>query len=542
MGGFAVRLGVIAGCAACAPPKYALNATVPEVFAPKSDPAASYAEPIEAPPQTPFNMSVTAAMQTTAQRVGRPAPMPDARLFRAGAELAEIVPEQGVLDDALVQFALQRQGVIAPLPQLVVVWGNNVKMRDLIVEQLSPRFSELLAGDKPVRFGSGVAQRRSDGSGAIVFVFSPPGVELAPIPRALAAGATLTIDGVLDPPYREPEVVVTRDDGSTERPVVKPRRPGGFTSEIACGPHAGRQQIELHARSALADTTVLANIPVWCAAAPPRSMPTAPRRDTPPVATADDAERRLLASVQRDRAALGRAVLVVDERLAQAARAHSEEMRGSRALANLSPTTGTAIDRARAAHVTTRAVTELVDRASSVRAAYDDVMGLPSTRETLLSPALTHIGIGVALGDEVTGHRELFVTQMLMRVPPTVDRPRAIDTVRDKLTATRAGAKSSPPLFSYAQAFADRLAAGEPRDVAYQAIKAHIDALGRSYRIVDRVITVTDDLEALDGAHLFGTTAARDPEFGIGIAQGTDLELGDNAIWVVVLVAERRTR
>jgi len=541
MGGFAVRLGVIAGCAACAPPKYALHATVPEVFAPESEPAASYAEPIQAPPETPLNKAVTAAIQGLAKRSGWPTPEPDARLFRAGEELAKIVPEAGAVEDAVVQFALQRHGVVAPAPQLVVLWGDIDKPADIVVH-LAPRFIEILGGATPGRFGIGIARRRSDGSGAIVFVFHPPGVELAPIPRAVAAGATITIDAVLDPQYRDPEVVVTRVDGSIERPAIKPGRPGGFTAEIACGARAGRAQIELHARNALADTTVLANLPVWCAAAPPRAMPTAPYRDTPPIATADDAEARLLASVQRDRAALGLAALVVDDRLAQVARAHSEEMRESRVVANASPTTGAAIDRARAAQIHTRAVTELVNRASGVRAAYDDLSGLPSARATLMSPALTHVGIGVALGADVAGHRELFVTHMLMRVPPILDRPRAIDLVRDKLTATHPGAKPAPPLFSYAQAFADHLAAGEPRDVAYQAIKAHIDGLGRSYRVVDRVITVTDDLETLDGAQLFATTAARDPELGIGIAQGTDAELGDNAIWVVVLVAERRTR
>lgn len=541
MGGFAVRLGVIAVCAACAPPKYGLNATVPEVFAPESEPAASYAEPIQAPPETPLNKAVTTAVRALAKRSGWPAPEPDARLFRAGTELAKIVPEDGAVEDAVVQFALQRHGIVAPAPQLVVLWGSIDKPSDIVVH-LAPRFIEILAGATPGRFGIGIARRRSDGSGAIVFMFHPPGVELAPIPRAVAAGATITIDAVLDPQYRDPEILVTRVDGSIERPAIKPGRPGGFTSEIACGARAGREQIELHARNALADTTVLANLPVWCAVAPPRAMPTAPYRDTPPITTADDAEARLLASVQRDRAALGLAALVVDDRLARVARAHSEEMRQSRVVANVSPTTGAALERARSAQIKTSAVTELVNRASSARAAYDDLSGLPSTRATLMSPALTHVGIGVALGADVAGHRELFVTHMLMRVPATLDRPRAVDLVRGKLTAARSGAKAAPQLSSYAQAFAERLAAGEPRDVAYQAIKAHIDSLGRTYRVVDRVITVTDDLETVDGARLFGSTTASDPELGIGIAQGTDGELGDNAIWVVVLAAERRAR
>ncbi|HEX3475506.1 MAG TPA: hypothetical protein VHT91_10820, partial [Kofleriaceae bacterium] len=55
---------------------------------------------------------------------------------------------------------------------------------------------------------------------------------------------------------------------------------------------------------------------------------------------------------------------------------------------------------------------------------------------------------------------------------------------------------------------------------------------------IGRVISAVADLDRIDGAGLLGG----DPvdELGVGIAQGPHPEIGDNAIWIVVLLASRR--
>ena len=45
------------------------------------------------------------------------------------------------------------------------------------------------------------------------------------------------------------------------------------------------------------------------------------------------------------------------------------------------------------------------------------------------------------------------------------------------------------------------------------------------------------DLETLDGSQLLAGTAASD--IGIGVAQGKHPDIGDNAIWIVVMFGER---
>src|SRR5512144_1563844 len=63
----------------------------PVTFAPASEPVVRYNEPPQAAPHTVLNDAVTAAVRDAATRAGLHVPVPDARLFRACTELAEIV-------------------------------------------------------------------------------------------------------------------------------------------------------------------------------------------------------------------------------------------------------------------------------------------------------------------------------------------------------------------------------------------------------------------------------------------------------------------
>jgi hypothetical protein len=251
-----------------------------------------------------------------------PTPIADARLFRACAELAQIVPEDGVVSYELVEFALQRNGIVEPSPHLLVVWGDIAAPQD-VVDQLKPRLAEILADGATSRVGIGAASRNADGTGAIVFALQGSGVTTSPIPRQLPKGGSVAIDAVADARFKEPEVFVTRDDGTVERLALELGRSGGFKTTLACGKHAGRQEVEISA-SDRAGSTVLANFPVWCGTDPPLSLTVAPTIDDADVTSASEAEQRLFALANHERTAAGLPALVWDERIAQVARAHSE--------------------------------------------------------------------------------------------------------------------------------------------------------------------------------------------------------------------------
>lgn len=514
----------------------AAQAAAPVTFAPASDPAMHYNEPLQAAPHTALGDAVTAAVRAAATHAGMPVPVADARLFRVCTELAEVVPEEGIVAYTLVEFALQRNGIIEPSPHLLVVWGD-IGSPEVIVQQLSPRLAEILGDGATARLGVGAARRKPDGSGAVVFALQGSGISTSPIPRAVAAGSSIAIDAVVDLRYRDPEVFVTHEDGGTQRLELKQGGAGSFTSQVPCGARKGRQQIEITASDA-AGATVLANFPVWCAAEPPQAVTVDPGHDDPPAATPEDAEHHLLANLNRDRVAAGLPALLWDDRVAAVARGHSEEMHRTHNVAHISPATGSAADRVRAAKIKTGVVLENVARAYGVNEAHDGLMNSPGHRSNILSPEVTHIGLGVVFGDEVSGRREMFITQVFTRVPPRIDRAGAVEAVRQKLAATRSTLVVQPLLSEFAQKLVDAVASGETFDVAYQRIKHQLEKVTWSYLRLASVISATANLDTLEGAGLLGGAASDD--VGIGIAQGPHPELGDNAIWIVVLLANKR--
>ena len=503
-------------------------------FAPASDPARRYNEALQSPPHTPLGDAVLAALASVAKEARVPMPTADARLFRACAELAQIVPEEGVVSYSLVEFALQRNGIIEPSPHLLVVWGD-VESPGPIVEQLKPRLAEILADGATARVGIGAVKRNPDGTGAIVFALQGSGVSTQPIPRSVPTGGAFAIDAVVDIRYHEAEVFVTRDDGTTERLALELGRSGAFKSTVPCAARSGKQQVEITASDA-SGSTVLANFPVYCGVEPPTALTITPTHDDTGVVAPAEAAQRLLALANHDRQAAGLPALIWDDRVAKVAEGHSAEMKRTKVVAHISPTTGSAVDRVRVAGIKTAVVLENVARVYGVGEAHQGLMNSPGHRANLLSAAATHVGMAVVLGDEVSGRRELFVTQLFIRIPPKVDPGAPAEVVRKRIETVRPVAANAK-LMRVAQQLADGLASGHTRDSLWLTARKQLDAMGNEYARVGSVITAVAELDTLDGKQLVGDY--RPDDIGIGVAQGTHPDIGEGAIWIVILMAEK---
>ncbi len=506
----------------------------PVTFAPTSEPATRYNEPLRPPPPSPLGDAVIAAVRDAAKTANLAVPAADARLFRACAELAEVVPEDGLVGYSVVEFALQRHGIIEPSPHLLVVWGH-VDEPSLIVDQLRPRLVEILSDGATARVGIGAARRNPDGTGAVVFALQASGVATSPIPRAVAAGGSFPIDAVVTTRFREPELYVTREDGSTQHMEIEMGRSGAFKAKVACGKHIGRQQVEITASDA-SGSTVLANFPVWCAQEPPLAIVIEPTHADDAIMPADEAERRLLALVNRDRQVAGLSAVLWDDRVTAVSRAHSEDMRRTKIVAHISTTTGSAADRVRAAGIKTALVLENVARAYGVGEAHAGLMNSPGHRANVLHSQATHVGIGVILGEEVSGRREMFITQVFTRVPPKIERAVAAGLVHRRIDAARP-VGVNPRLAAVAQDLADGLASGKSRDSLWPAAKKNLDNVGTVYARVGSVVSAVADLDSIDGKQLLGDYKADD--IGVGIAQGNHPDIGEGAVWIVVLLAEK---
>jgi len=190
-------------------------------------------------------------------------------------------------------------------------------------------------------------------------------IATSPIPRAVPAGGRFAIDAVVDARFHDPELFVTHDDGATERIAIDAGKTGAFKGAVACGAHKGRQQVEITA-SDTAGSTVLANFPVWCGGEPPATLTVDAFHDDERPSRRRRRREAPARAHNRDRLAAGLPALVWDDRVAAVARAHSEDMRKTKIVAHISPTTGSASDRVRAASIKTAVVLENVARAYGV--------------------------------------------------------------------------------------------------------------------------------------------------------------------------------
>ena len=464
-----------------------------------------------------------------------PVPFADARLFATAQALAPLVPDEGVVSYSLVEFAMQREGIIEPSPHLLVVWGN-VDDPDGIIGQLAPRIPELLSTGADSRLGVGVARRNSNGDGVVVFALQGSRVRVAPIPRTLSVGGHAAINGEVAGTFHDPEVFVTGDDGNVVRLPLRHRANVDFATDVKCPATPGKLQVEIGAVDATG-STVLANFPIYCGVAPPTSVTIAPSVDDGAVTTPADAEKRMFELVNRDRVAAGLPELAWDAQVADVARSYSAEMRRTGIVAHVSPTSGNASDRVKRAGIVTSTVLENIARAYGVGEAHNGLMNSPGHRANVLSLSATHLGVGVVLGDIVSGRREVFVTEVFIRVPPHIDAARAAEQVRTKLNTVRPMA-ADPQLEAAAQGLAERLAAGVPRDRAWAEARKPLSALAERYARVGSVITTVGDLDSIEGDALLG--GSKSSTVGIGIAQGDHPQLGPGAVWIVLLLGDRR--
>ncbi|MCP4447706.1 MAG: hypothetical protein GY811_20570 [Myxococcales bacterium] len=483
-------------------------------------------------PVTPLSEAVVQLFAQGSAAAGVAAPIPDGRLYQALAELAEIAPLDTPLAYSVIEFAMQRNGIIEPSPHLVIIQGD---MNDLgpILDELSPSVAEILASGSYERIGIGAARRGE--VDMILLALQESNVTTRPIVRELAVGGSTAIEGVLGAGFTEPHAFHTDDAGKVHKMSVARIGGDGFRTLFSCGDHNGRQQVELTA-SDKTGSTVLANFPVWCGIAAPRTMRVTTHASDPPPKTREEAEERMLVLINSDRAEHKLPPLALDRRLTGIARLHSDEMLRTGDVSHVSPTTGSAGDRVEAGGVRTAVILENVARAYGVAEAELGLMNSPGHRANLLSDEVSHVGVGITLGKDVAGRRELLVTQVFIHIP----KPIRAEEVRSKVVAKIRSIKpmtASFELRQVAQAFATEIANGVATEEASKHASKSLDTAARGFARVSTLVTTVANVRAFDPSGSLGS--AKVSHHGIGIAQGDHPVMGEGAIYIVVLLGQK---
>jgi uncharacterized protein YkwD len=513
---------------------------------------ARYNDPVGAPARSPLVIHVEELVRKLAPITPTMTPTLtiDPRLERAAVEIARRAPSVGPPPNELVEAALWLQGLVEPPPHLVVVTMSAGADDGPLLDELRASLPRVIQSGKYRRLG--VAAETVAEKTNVVVALQESFVELEPVPRALPAGGGVLLKGRILAPYARPEVLVTAPDGQVTQLFTSARDDvKQFTASLHCLA-VGRHQVEVTGDDRFGPA-VLANFPVDCGLPAPTELVAGQRTEREGgVKDAAQAEAELLKLLNADRARAGLRPLSPDARLSQVARAHSEDMVRHHFVGHVSPSTGSAADRLRAASVPAQLILENVARAYSPGEVERGLMESPGHRANVLNREVTQVGVGVALGDAESGVREIFATQLFLRAPEALpgESVAAWQAELKRLIAQLRRGRDLTPLVEdgrldqIAASTAAELAKKKSSSGAAQELLTHAlggGDFGNRYRAVKSGVAIAPDLpQALESLEkpLADPGAAG---VGVGVARGNTK--GNNAqgdeVYVVILVGKR---
>lgn len=503
--------------------------------------AVRYNDPPPPSSRAPLVAHIDELAARLAKKGRRLAPRPDARLDAAATDIARLVGADETPPNELVQGALWVHGIVEPSPNFILATMGKDGEAELL-RALGGDLARVLAEGRYARIGVGLAPA-DPGDTRVLVALQESFVDLDPIARAQPLGGNVLVRGQLHEGFVRPEAFVTEPSGRVLSRVLIGSDPVRFGGKFRCGPDPGRYQIEVTGEDRFG-ATVVANFPVWCGVAPPMTpQAAAPARTgkNEPFTTAAAAERSVWKLLNADRARAGLPPLAWDDKLADVARSHSEDMLAHHFFGHVSPTTGNAGDRVRKARIDTMLVLENVARAFSTTEAERGLMNSPGHRANILNREATRVGVGVVLDPS---DKEILVTQLFARPPEAFDA-HTVDELRRGIVELRR-ARKLPPLERdpWLDELARTTAVEEVRHAMSSAqagkrVDAALQEQSQRWRAGHAIFAVTAAVSQLIdsiGAALADREATH---VGVGIEPGPRKD-GGSGLYVVIVLATRR--
>jgi uncharacterized protein YkwD len=355
-----------------------------------------------------FAAQLKAELDRQMRRLDHAALEEEARLDLVAYDIARLTAENGVPTSSVLTFLLRYYGVVEPEPNLIEIRGEEGAESSAVAD-LGRQIARIPTAASWRQVGIGVW--RSGKTWSATIALQEDSLSIEPIRRALPSGGHAALSGRVEGPYHSPEVLVTPPKGAVERLPLQVHA-SAFKARFECNRGDGPYQVEVAAEDRRGPT-VLANFPVYCGVDPPAHIQVA-RAATAAASDPRAVENQILDLMDRDRANNGLPPLARDSRLAKVAEAYSREMAESGEIAHVSPRTGNAVDRVRAARISPMPTTiaENVGRDYSAENIERAFMASPGHRDNILARAVTHVGVGVALGKREGNAIPIFVTQV----------------------------------------------------------------------------------------------------------------------------------
>ena len=241
-------------------------------------------------------------------------------------------------------------------------------------------------------------------------------VEMQAVPTTATPGSSLALVVRFLQPVDGATVITTRPDGEVVTNVA------GLSGDrmlaaVEVAERPGTQWIEVIASDDSGPHVVLL-FPVEVGRNPPRAWVGMRRQDEGWITDSVAAETHAYSLLDQDRARFGIPQLIRDDTLAAAARRHSAEIARTGRIAHVSPTTGTVADRLESAGYRAVFTAENLARSSTIADAQEGLMRSPGHRAAILSPEVTHVGIGVVSSHGSETGTVHFMTQVFARPVP----------------------------------------------------------------------------------------------------------------------------
>lgn len=500
--------------------------------------AASYGGPVSHP-LSPIESAIGSALS------GLPMQHEPA-LSKMARELARASPHHTNIPTGLVDAIMAWAGLVDPPPRVVVVElpadtagchrGPSAGCQGAI-DSLVGEVEATLPTAGPLVYGVGVARLSGNRTRMIVAVVERALV-LDPIPTSLGPGRSVSLKGRLVGGRTQPYLEVFDAQGRRLRTKTSVSVDGTFAAEVPCRAPRGAYQVEVLAEGSHGPE-VAANFPLYCGLRAPTRLEVELEKLAPSV-SAEQVALANLHYLNAERKRRGLPEVVWDERAADVAKAHSNDMLRNNFVGHRSPTTGDVNDRLSRANVAGTVYRENVARGYGPKGIHRSLMASPGHRVNILATDVTHVGIGVVIGAAETrvdgAPRPVFLTQNFFRKPGAgapADRQMA-PVVRNTVDRNRQAAglrpvKWDPGLTDVATRLARIVARGKRLPSGWQD-----EVFEGGFQSVETNQVRSGNFSDLGEIPLWATPQL---EVGIGIAR-TQVK-GHDGFLMIVLVGTR---
>lgn len=334
-----------------------------------------------------------------------------------------------------INYRLHRAGVSAPYSRQAIF---HVDSLETFMAQLVKEPSPFHA--RPGRhLGIGMFLKgRNDY--VVTLIARQKHTTLEPFPTRPLYGRAYRLAGKLDAGFKKPVLIVTLPNGKITEQSLKPSLDGEFDLDtiVVFDQGKGKYVVEILAEGKLGPEPLDIML---CYAGVDYPPPPPPPKPLPTPANLRDAERLMFQMVNRERVTRGLAGLEYDERLAGAARLHSQDMMRNGYFAHVSPTRGDLMNRMERAGIKARIFTENLASNPDIGAAHRGLMESPGHRKNILDARVTRVGIGMVRSRK---DKVLFIAQNFAQDFPAYDTARLEREFLNAVNKARAHSECRP--------------------------------------------------------------------------------------------------